>query len=169
VRFPFPVTPTVGFGRPAAGTRCDRTDATRNDPRSSEVFARDLALLIAGLRAAETRGRTFTGASRGGDLQDHDKWVEECLRRSGQLLDAIRRAALWQHFRRLPRTEPDVMSHGDLIPANLLVAKGRLTGVLDCGGFGPGDPALDVIAGWHLLDDGPQVVLRAELASDDLE
>ena len=61
------------------------------------------------------------------------------------------------------------MSHGDLIPANLLVAEGRLTGVLDCGGFGPADPALDVIAGWHLLDDGPRAVFRAELASDDLE
>ena len=61
------------------------------------------------------------------------------------------------------------MSHGDLIPANLLVADGRLAGVLDGGGFGPADPALDVIAGWHLLDDGPRAVFRAELASDDLE
>ena len=38
------------------------------------------------------------------------------------------------------------MSHGDLIPGNVLVNDGRLVGILDCGGFGPADPALDLVA-----------------------
>jgi len=61
------------------------------------------------------------------------------------------------------------MSHGDLTPSNVLLTEGRLTGVLDCGGFGPADPAVDLIAGWHLLEDGPRAVFREELARDDLE
>ena len=61
------------------------------------------------------------------------------------------------------------MTHGGLIPSNILVGKGRLVGVLDCGGFGPADPSRDVIAGWHLLDEGPRAVFRAELQCDDLE
>jgi aminoglycoside phosphotransferase (APT) family kinase protein len=61
------------------------------------------------------------------------------------------------------------MSHGDLIPGNVLVSVDRLVGVLDCGGFGPADPALDVIAGWHLLDGAARRAFRAELGCDDLE
>lgn len=41
--------------------------------------------------------------------------------------------------------------------------------MLDSGGFGPADPALEVMAGWHLLDDGPRSVFREALACDDLE
>jgi len=59
---------------------------------------------------------------------------------------------MWADFRELPRVSPDLMCHGDLIPGNLLVANGRLAGILDCGGFGPADPAVDLVAGWHLLD-----------------
>jgi aminoglycoside phosphotransferase (APT) family kinase protein len=61
------------------------------------------------------------------------------------------------------------MTHGDLIPGNVLVADGRLTGVLDVGGLGPADPALDLVSAWHLLEAGPREVLRAALDSGDLE
>lgn len=178
---PFPAPEPVGLGRPGHGyplpwsvqTWLPGPDASAEDARrgaaSSDAFAADLATLIHALRSADTRGRTFTGTYRGGDLRDHDAWVEECLRRSEGLLDVRRLAALWRRFRDLPRADPDVMTHGDLIPANVLVAGGRLAGVLDGGGFAPADPALDVIAGWHLLDDGPRAVFRACLGSDDLE
>lgn len=60
------------------------------------------------------------------------------------------------------------MPHGDLIPGNVLVADGRLAGVLDVGGLGPADPTLDLVAAWRLLEAGPRGVLRAELGGDDL-
>ena len=40
----------------------------------------------------------------------------------------------------------DTMSHKDLIPANLLVRGQHIVGILDCGDFGPADPALDLVA-----------------------
>ena len=61
------------------------------------------------------------------------------------------------------------MTHGDLIPGNVLVQGGRLAGLIDVGGFGPADPALDLVAGWHLLDAAPRQVLREHLGVDDLE
>ena len=61
------------------------------------------------------------------------------------------------------------MTHGDLIPGNLLVADGRLTGVLDVGGLGPADPALDLVAAWHLLEPGPRQAFRDALGCGDLE
>jgi aminoglycoside phosphotransferase (APT) family kinase protein len=74
-----------------------------------------------------------------------------------------------RQFRELPRTGGDVMSHGDLIPGNVLVAGDRLSGVLDTGGFGPADPALDLVSAWHLLQPGPRDVLRRTLGCGDLE
>ena len=61
------------------------------------------------------------------------------------------------------------MTHGDLIPGNLLVRGGRLAGVLDVGGLGPADPALDLVAAWHLLEAGPRQSLRDDLGCADLE
>ena len=61
------------------------------------------------------------------------------------------------------------MTHGDLTSQNILVDRERLAGELDCGGFGPADPARDVIAGWHLLENGPRDVFRAQLCCDELE
>lgn len=51
----------------------------------------------------------------------------------------------------------------------VVVADGRLTGLLDGGGFGPADPALDLVAAWHLLDDGPRELLRTELGCSPVE
>jgi len=61
------------------------------------------------------------------------------------------------------------MSHGDLIPGNVLVSGGRLAGVIDVGGLGPADPALDLVAAWHLLQAGPRQAFRDDLGCDDLE
>jgi aminoglycoside phosphotransferase (APT) family kinase protein len=135
----------------------------------SEAFAHDLAEFITGVRSIDTRGRTFAGDNRGGHLPDHDGWMETCFERSEGLLDVAVLRRLWAGFRELPRTDADVMTHGDLIPGNVLVAAGRLTGVIDVGGLGPADPALDLVGAWHLLEEGPRAALRADLRCGDLE
>ena len=135
----------------------------------SEAFAHDLAEFIEGVRAIDTRGRTFAGDNRGGHLPDHDAWMETCLRSSEGLLDVPPLRRLWAAFRELPREGGDVMTHGDLIPGNLLVDGGRLAGVIDVGGLGAADPALDLVAAWHLLEPGPREAFRADLRCGDLE
>jgi aminoglycoside phosphotransferase (APT) family kinase protein len=84
--------------------------------------------------------------------------------------EATRLRRLWDRLRDLPRgPHQDVMTHGDLIPGNVLVRDGRLAGVLDVGGLGPADPALDLVAAWHLLEAGPRQSLRDDLGCGDLE
>lgn len=144
--------------------------ATDEDPAESVAFAHDLAEFIRGVRAIDTRGRTFSGGGRGGDLHSHDPWVETCLEQSEQLLDVPRLHRMWSVLRDLPRDAAgEVMTHGDLIPGNVLVADGSLAGVIDVGGLGPADPALDLVGAWHLLDAGPRQVLRDDLECDELE
>jgi aminoglycoside phosphotransferase (APT) family kinase protein len=125
--------------------------------------------LITDVRAIDTGGRLFSRPGRGGDLRAHDEWVNTCLGRSEGLLDVSRLSKIWQNLHDLPRTAKGVMTHGDLVPGNVLVSAGRLAGVLDCGGLGPADPALDLVAAWHLLETGPRRLLRDDLQCDDLE
>lgn len=174
---PVPTPRPVALGAPGDGyplpwavqTWLPGRVATVEDPSGSVAFAEDLAAFIAALRAADTRGRRFSGAGRGGHLPDHDDWMDLCFDRSSGLLDVDRLRSVWQDLRRLPRVGPDVMCHGDLVPGNVLVQDGRLVGVLDGGGFGPADPALDLVAAWHLLEPTPRKVLRGALGCDDLE
>jgi aminoglycoside phosphotransferase (APT) family kinase protein len=174
----FPTPEPVALGEPGRGyplpwsvqTWLPGVVATDDDPGESVGFARDLAAFIGDVRAIGTRGRTFRGGGRGGTLTAHDEWVETCFRHSEGLLDVPRLRRIWADLRTLPRGDtPDAMTHGDLIPGNILLAGGRLAGVLDVGGFGPADPALDLVAAWHLLEAAPRRVLRAELGSGELE
>jgi aminoglycoside phosphotransferase (APT) family kinase protein len=163
--------PGTGYPLPwAVQTWLPGDTATDHDPGGSVAFAHDLAEFIGGVRSIDTGGRTFNGRGRGGDLRSHDGWMQTCFEHSETLLDVPRLRRLWGAMRALPRGEAsDVMSHGDLIPGNVLVAGGRLAGVLDVGDMGPADPALDLVAAWHLLEARPRQTLRDDLGCDDLE
>ncbi|HEX5908537.1 MAG TPA: phosphotransferase [Propionibacteriaceae bacterium] len=175
-RTPFATPEPVAIGEPGAGfplpwpvqTWLPGTTATEVDPGDSVAFAEDLATFIEAVRSIDTRGRRFARSGRGGDLRDHDAWMQTCFQHSRHLLDVPRLRRMWAQIRELPRVAADVMTHGDLIPGNVLVSCGRLTGVIYVGGLGAADPALDLVGAWHLLEIKPRQVLRERLASDDL-
>lgn len=175
---PFATPRPVAIGEPGAGypmpwsiyTWLPGNPATGHNVSSSPEFATDLATFITAVRAMDARGRTFAGTGRGGDLSGHDDWMQESLCNSRGLLDVKTYRQLWAEMRTLPRGDsPDVMTHGDLIAPNVLVGAGRLVGVLDVGGLGAADPALDLVAAWHLLGSGPRRRLRDHLGCDDAE
>lgn len=174
---PVPAPLPLGLGRPGDGyplpwalqTWLPGQDATVSDPAHSIPFAVDLAALLQQLREVDPRGRRFHGGGRGGDLRRHDAWMATCLRLSTDLLDTVQLAEIWTSLRALPAVDEDVMCHGDLTPFNVVVHQGRLTGVIDAGGFGPADPALDLVCAWHLLDTEPRAALREQLACSDVQ
>jgi aminoglycoside phosphotransferase (APT) family kinase protein len=175
---PVPTPQPIAIGDSGAGyplpwsvqTWLPGTVAADADPGESVEFAHDLATFIQAVRAIDARGRVFDGPGRGGDLRSHDVWVDTCLQRSGHLLDVARLRDMWAALRTTPRTVPDdVMTHGDLVPGNVLVSHGRLAGVLDVGGLGPADSALDLVCAWHLLETTPRQVLHDDLDCDDTE
>jgi aminoglycoside phosphotransferase (APT) family kinase protein len=174
----FPTPEPVAIGEPGAGyplpwsvqTWLPGTTAAYADPGDSVAFAHDLAEFILGVRAIGTDGRTFSGLGRGGNLRDHDDWMDVCFANSEHLLDVPQLRRVWAAFRDLPPSpSADVTTHGDLIPGNVLVCGGRLAGVIDVGGLGPADPALDLVSAWHLLEEGPRQSLRDDLSCGDIE
>lgn len=172
-------TPTpLGIGQPGAGyplpwsvyTWLPGYPATADSCSQFDSFAMDLAEFILAVRAIDTRGRTYDGSGRGGDLASHDEWIELCLVNSEGLLDVPSLRGIWDQVRALPRgNTPDVMNHGDLIPPNVLTVDGCLTGILDVSGFKAADPALDLVGAWHLLDAPRRELLRNHLGCDDEE
>jgi aminoglycoside phosphotransferase (APT) family kinase protein len=83
-------------------------------------------------------------------------------------LDAAQR--LWEEAMRLPgvhdRTRPR-WYHGDLAAENLLVKGGRLAALLDFGGLAIGDPTVDLIVAWEVLDPPARELFRRRLGVDD--
>jgi aminoglycoside phosphotransferase (APT) family kinase protein len=174
---PFATPRPLGLGQPSAlypmpwavQSWIEGDVVTPNGLATSTAFALDIANLIASLRAADTHGRHFDGHGRGGNLPDHDDWMDVCFKNSEGLLDVARLRRLWDRLRELPPSGPDLMCHRDLIPANLLIHGERLVGVLDAGSFGPADPALDLVAAWHLLARDQREIVRSHLGSGEVE
>ncbi len=136
-------------------------------------LAEDLAHLVTTLwevpRAAyEGVVPTRAQGRRGGGLAPLDEDVEEWLGEAGGLVDvgAVRRS--WRESRDAADWDGRaVLSHGDLIPGNLLVQGERLSAVIDWGGAGAGDPALDLIPAWTVVDGQAAARFRDVIAVDD--
>lgn len=176
-RSPVAAPEPIGIGRPgpdypaawSVQTWVDGDEVTPTGLEASDVFAGDVADLIASLRAADTRGRLFDGSGRGGHLPDHDRWVADCLRNSEGLVNVADLYRIWERLRLLPESGSEVMSHRDLIPMNLLRRGDRLVGVIDSGSFGPADRALDLVATWYLFDQRRRHLIRDRLGASDVE
>lgn len=60
-----------------------------------------------------------------------------------------------------------VWVHSDLIPGNLLGQNGRLSAVIDFGGLGIGDPAVDTMPGWSQFTADTRNLFRETAGVDD--
>lgn len=58
-------------------------------------------------------------------------------------------------------------THGDLIPSNILVDRGRISAIIDFGSVGIGDPAIDVIPAWSVFSADARRSFRAAVDVDD--
>lgn len=63
--------------------------------------------------------------------------------------------------------EAPVWVHGDIHCGNLLTSDGRISGVIDWGLAGVGDPACDLIVAWNLLTGESRNIFRAEVRVDE--
>jgi aminoglycoside phosphotransferase (APT) family kinase protein len=105
---------------------------------------------------------------RGSDLARFDEFTRENLRALEGQLDTARAEALWDEALALPPwPHAPVWIHADLMPGNLLLDDGRLAAVIDWGGSGMGDPAVDLMVAWNVLEAGGRRRFRDALEYDD--
>lgn len=157
---PLPVPVTVRIGEPSAhfprpwtitawvpGEPADRTSVTRPQHAADG--------LAGFLRALHRHAPDEAPASsdRGVPLRalTHDlgKRVQAVSGIGNEVRD------VWDDAVSAPEWQgPPVWLHGDLHPANVVIADGTLAGVLDFGELCAGDPATDLAAAWLLLPSG---------------
>ncbi len=140
-----------------------------SDNLDLDVAAHQLAGFVAALHSADTTGGPAkTGTSRGVPLAARDELTRAAIAELGDRVDTARVEAAWDDAVSAPDwAGPPVWIHGDLQPGNLLVREGRLSAVIDFGGLGLGDPAVDLMPAWNLLDAASRVIFREALDCDD--
>jgi aminoglycoside phosphotransferase (APT) family kinase protein len=131
-----------------------------------EELARQVAELIRALWVVELPDPPLT--ARGSSLARWDEPTRAALAELEQAIDTKAAMTAWEKALATPpwHGQP-VWLHGDLMPANLIVQGSRLTGVIDWGLLGLGDPAVDLAVAWNLLPAGARELLREDLRVDD--
>ncbi|HZU71314.1 MAG TPA: aminoglycoside phosphotransferase family protein [Acidimicrobiales bacterium] len=101
-------------------------------------------------------------------LAGRDEVARATLAEVEALVDRRRVEAAWRQALEVTEWDgPPVWLHGDLHPANLLVADGRLSGVIDFGDLCAGDPAVDVVGAWMLFPPLARPMFAAAVGVDD--
>jgi aminoglycoside phosphotransferase (APT) family kinase protein len=105
---------------------------------------------------------------RGIPLRERASVIEERLERVArktQLISAAIRA-VWREALEAPLDTQDTWVHGDLHARNVLVDRGRLSGVIDWGDLCRGDRATDLAAFWMLLPSAQARAVAIETYGD---
>ena len=132
--------------------------------------AMDLANFITELRAVDTTGGPAPGKHnswRGVPLEHLDDRVREAIRECGARIDMPVVTALWELALAQPGASEPTWVHGDIQPGNWLSTGDRISAIIDWGLLGVGDPAVDLLPAWNLLDRNTRGQFRRALGVDD--
>jgi aminoglycoside phosphotransferase (APT) family kinase protein len=135
----------------------------------AESLTSDVANFVNALHRVDLVDGPSAGRGRPlGEVQDEEARAALLELRGMRLIDVNAATAAWEEALEAPRwSGPAVWVHGDLLSGNLLLEGGRLTGVIDWGGVGVGDPACDLIVAWGLIPRALRPVFRAAVGFDD--
>lgn len=150
------------------GTTPDELDADAQERLAVGLgrFTRELhAIDASGLPS----GIDVWGYRCGDPVTDEiDDWASSAAAELTDLYDPSRVAEAWRRIRDVPPSEVSCWVHTDLAAENLLVSHaGDLAGVIDFGGLGVGDPAVDLLYAWGLFDPPARETLRRAARVDD--
>jgi aminoglycoside phosphotransferase (APT) family kinase protein len=166
VSLPVEVPQLVAVGTPGAGYPWEWAVHTwlHGELPDADLSADDVAALVTSLQRLDSAGAPEPAGDRGKPLSFREPYVRDALAR----VDAPGALELWERAAGAPEWEGRrVWIHADLDRRNVLVRDGRLTGVLDWGGAGIGDPAVDLMAAWKLVAPNERERFRERLEADD--
>jgi aminoglycoside phosphotransferase (APT) family kinase protein len=159
--------PGIGYPFPWAIYRWIEGETFASDRVDDELqAAADLARFVAALRRVDVAGAPPSHRDR--PLRELDAEARAVIQSLRGIIDVGATTAAWETSLQAPEWDgAPVLTHGDLLPPNLLVEDGRLRAVIDFGGLGAGDPAVDVIAAWSVFGTAGRRAYRAALDVDD--
>ena len=178
-QLPLPIPEPLGHGEPGEGYPyawsiyrwIDGSPATPDRIGNLTTFAIDLAGFLVALQQADTMGGPAPGRHnffRGGPLETYEDETREAIDELGEDIPRDLALNILDDALTAEWSGPPVWFHGDVAIGNLLVTHGTLSGVIDFGTSGVGDPACDVVIAWTLLDDESRAAFRRTLSVDDV-
>jgi aminoglycoside phosphotransferase (APT) family kinase protein len=139
---------------------------SRDRVRDLGEAAQDLAGFVATLRRIDPAGGPPAGRIR--PLGKRDDETRAAIDALLGVVDTDAAIQAWEAALGAPAWDGvPLWTHGDLLPPNLLIDRGRLSAVLDFGAAGVGDPATDVIPAWSVFSGEAREVYRSGLGVDD--
>lgn len=132
-------------------------------------FAAAVAEFILALQRCDAAGGPVAGAHswyRGASPAHYDEQTRYYLAALRDRVDTARAAEVWDAALAAVWRGPPVWFHGDIAHGNLLVADGQLTGVIDFGTSGVGDPACDLVIAWTMFSAGSREAFRRTVGQD---
>jgi len=174
-QLPLPVPVPVGKGGPGEGypwywTVCPWLPgevAAIAPVADMNQVAMSLAQFVHAMQSIDPAGGPVS-KFRGGTLAARDPVSQASAAALRHSLDVGPVLEVWEAAVAEPAwTRPPVWMHGDLHPANLLVSNEELTGVIDFGLLGVGDPACDLMVAWTYLSGDARRVFRNAMGVDD--
>jgi aminoglycoside phosphotransferase (APT) family kinase protein len=134
-----------------------------------DVAAVQLGEFVTALRGIDRAGGpTKEGGDRGGQLSQRDDDVRKAIADCGDRIDGPAALKAWDRVLEAGDAErPGAWIHGDLLPGNLIAEGNRLTGVIDWGALGVGDPAVDLMPAWMLFSGRSRETFREAAGLDD--
>ena len=141
-------------------------DAAAEGVNDLAQAAIDLASFVRALQKIDPAGGPPSG--RGQRLGLRDSATRRAIEGLHDSLDTESVTVAWDASLHTSEWQaPPVWTHGDLLPTNLLIERGRITAVIDFGLVGVGDPACDLVPAWSVLSGGTRGLFRSLLAVDD--
>lgn len=105
---------------------------------------------------------------RGVPLVKRDSYVRTALAELHNIIDVEEAAKEWDTALAAATWSKDpVWIHGDLQAGNILLNNERLSAVIDFGGLGVGDPAVDLLPAWNMFGEEARQTYRDTLEVDD--
>ncbi|MGO2963018.1 MAG: aminoglycoside phosphotransferase family protein [Carnobacterium maltaromaticum] len=135
-----------------------------------QKFAIELARFLKELEAINAENGPQAGAHnfyRGGDLAVYIEEFEQTLTQLPAGSQRNHYQDIWTTALATKWEKKPVWVHGDIAVGNLLVNDGHLSGVIDFGILGTGDPACDLVMAWTFFDSKTRKAFKEEMGLGD--
>jgi aminoglycoside phosphotransferase (APT) family kinase protein len=131
-----------------------------------KVIAEDVAKFVLALGQLPPEDGPLP-TRRGTPMAQFDEAVQWGISQLNGVIDVDRARQVWRNALEPGEWLGDpAWVHGDLLPGNILIDQGRLSGIIDWSCAGVGDPACEAMLAWSLPTDARRVYRRA-LGFDD--
>ncbi len=121
---------------------------------SLESIALELAQFLKELQSIDTVEGPAPGLHnwyRGEHISVYDEGARTQIAQLDGVIDSNKALKLWDAASQTKWSNDSVWIHGDFATGNILMHNGKLSGIIDFGGLGIGDPACDLVIAWTFL------------------